>query len=283
VIWRYKSQTSTAKLRSLLAQQKWEEANRYTSHIILFVVGRKVRRNIAFPDKWNRVIRKLFLKPIFQLIHFPITSTDLMNRLTLYVGSFTFELDELDRFPCDILHEIDQLWTTYSNGHFGFSVQMSIYEEIKQKNSLPLPFSSNVNISSEFIPITSVDYSLISIKDTNILSLIEKLQWSEYNPDTDSCRGFRYSNKFQYNLKAPKGHLPFLFNYDQDVDFLPYMNYLNMPNMVTLWNRYNLKAPKGHLPFLFNYDQDVDFLPYMNYLNMPNMVTLWNRLKNCKY
>lgn len=237
LIWDYQRQTSTEKLRSLLAQQKWEEANRYTSHIILFVVSRKVHGSIAFPDKWNRVIRQFLLKPIFQLIHFPMTSSDVMRRLTFYVCSSTFELNELDRFPYDILNEIDQLWTRYSNSHFGFSVQMSIYEEIKQRNSLPSSFSLNVNVSKEFISTTSVNYSLISIKDTNILSLIERLQWSEYNPDTDACPGFRYSNKFQYNLNAPKGHLPFLFNYEQDIDFLPYMNYLNMPNMVSIWNR----------------------------------------------
>ena len=31
-------------------------------------------------------------------------------------------------FPCDNLKIIDQLWIEYSQGHFGFSVQQSIYE-----------------------------------------------------------------------------------------------------------------------------------------------------------
>ncbi|TVQ22136.1 MAG: hypothetical protein EA367_04700 [Leptolyngbya sp. DLM2.Bin15] len=36
-------------------------------------------------------------------------------------------VEQLRGFPCTDLRTIDQLWTTYSQGHFGFSVQQSLY------------------------------------------------------------------------------------------------------------------------------------------------------------
>ncbi|WP_414527672.1 GUN4 domain-containing protein [Nodularia chucula] len=35
-----------------------------------------------------------------------------------------------DKFPCEDLRTIDQLWLKYSNGHFGFSVQQRIYQSL---------------------------------------------------------------------------------------------------------------------------------------------------------
>ena len=38
--------------------------------------------------------------------------------------------EDIDRFPCENLRTIDQLWVKYSNGLFGFSVQKRIYESL---------------------------------------------------------------------------------------------------------------------------------------------------------
>lgn len=32
--------------------------------------------------------------------------------------------EDFESFPCDVLQEIDKLWTKHSNNHFGFSVQI---------------------------------------------------------------------------------------------------------------------------------------------------------------
>jgi hypothetical protein len=37
-------------------------------------------------------------------------------------------LGEIDRFPCEDLEMLDRLWTKFSDGRFGFSVQKQIYE-----------------------------------------------------------------------------------------------------------------------------------------------------------
>ena len=38
--------------------------------------------------------------------------------------------DEIKQFPCNDLRVIDQLWSKYSNGRFGFSTQLRIYQEL---------------------------------------------------------------------------------------------------------------------------------------------------------
>lgn len=37
---------------------------------------------------------------------------------------------ELETFPCEDLHTLDQLWVHYSEGHFGFSVQNRIWQSV---------------------------------------------------------------------------------------------------------------------------------------------------------
>ena len=36
--------------------------------------------------------------------------------------------EEIQKFPCNSLHVIDNLWVKYSQGRFGFSVQLNIYK-----------------------------------------------------------------------------------------------------------------------------------------------------------
>jgi hypothetical protein len=38
--------------------------------------------------------------------------------------------DDIDKFPCEDLRIINQLWLKFSGGHFGFSVQKEIYESL---------------------------------------------------------------------------------------------------------------------------------------------------------
>jgi serine/threonine protein kinase len=38
--------------------------------------------------------------------------------------------EHIEKFPCEDLRTIDQLWVKYSNGHFGFSMQKCIYQSL---------------------------------------------------------------------------------------------------------------------------------------------------------
>ncbi|MEG4329785.1 serine/threonine-protein kinase [Microcoleus sp. herbarium5] len=45
-------------------------------------------------------------------------------------GKGWLNIESIEKFPCEDLRTIDQLWVKYSNGHFGFSVQKSIYQSL---------------------------------------------------------------------------------------------------------------------------------------------------------
>lgn len=42
-------------------------------------------------------------------------------------------IESINKFPCHALYTIDQLWLKYSNGHFGYSVQKRIWENVGGK------------------------------------------------------------------------------------------------------------------------------------------------------
>ena len=82
--------------------------------------------------------------------------------------------EDIDRFPCEDLRTIDQLWVKYSNGRFGFSVQKRIYESLGG--------------SREF--------------DKIILEAFgDWLGWRVNNKEL-------YYNELKFNTKAPWAHLP---------------------------------------------------------------------------
>jgi hypothetical protein len=91
--------------------------------------------------------------------------------------------EDIDSFPCEDLHTIDQLWVKYSNGRFGFSVQKRIYQSLGGTRSYD---------NSEVWEVFS-----------------DQVGWR------DNQMGWRLEGSWLYykdlkfnNLTAPKGHLP---------------------------------------------------------------------------
>lgn len=234
LLYQYNSYTSMNKLRNLLEQQKWKEANIQTSSILLFTIARSQRGHVALPPAWNRVIDK-FRRAIFKPIGLYGISGTIHHSLKLRT-SYTIHVEDIDQFSCSILHEIDNLWLKSSKGHFGFSVQMEIYKSCLQEIN-PLT-NFNTNDDREFIKYPeNITYSPRECPDS-IRLLIEKLQWS-YLYSGHYFPSFRYIHEFEYNLQAPKGHLPFLFNYSGE-DFFYDENCLRIWDMVRLWNRFKI-------------------------------------------
>ena len=82
-----------------------------------------------------------------------------------------FTRGELLNFPCDELRAIDSLWVSYSQGHFGFSVQKKIYEACGAKldgkypgNKIWKKFCDKVGWrrESKWLPIGDLNPSLSS-------------------------------------------------------------------------------------------------------------------------
>ena len=121
VFW-YKQGTSTNKLRILLATRNWKAANNETERLITLNTARIVRGEIAVQ------------KPILEVLTTFGVKSRLQSKLKL-TYSHHLTKEEINQIPCDVLHKIDQLWVKYSNGHFGFSIQLDILEECKKADS----------------------------------------------------------------------------------------------------------------------------------------------------
>jgi eukaryotic-like serine/threonine-protein kinase len=133
------------KLRDLLVAGKWEEANEETGTVIVNVVSME-QKGWVYKSLGN------------------ITTNDFNNSLKL-----------LEKFPCEDLSTIDQLWVKYSNGRFGFSVQKRIYQSLGGTSEC----------------------------DNEV--------WERFG----DCVGWRRNNKWQgayryftFSEKAPEAHLP---------------------------------------------------------------------------
>lgn len=92
---------SYTRLRDLLAEGKWREADEETGRVMLSVASLAVERKVQAGEyKDGRV-------PDYSRI-----------------------IGMADYFPCADLSTIDRLWLKYSNGRFGFSVQKRIISEL---------------------------------------------------------------------------------------------------------------------------------------------------------
>ncbi len=87
--------------------------------------------------------------------------------------------EDMENFPCQDLRTIDALWIKYSNGHFGFSVQQRIWQEVGGK----------VDKATENLLGDRVGWRV-------------KSNWLPYDYDW-----LGYSN-MTFSLNAPQGHLP---------------------------------------------------------------------------
>jgi hypothetical protein len=97
--------------------------------------------------------------------------------------------EDFRKFPCQDLHNIDNLWVKYSRGKFGFSIQRAIWESCKK---------SNYFVSSP---------------------IYHEKEWSKFGEtvgwktkrwlDSFSLGSGWYSYKdYNFSETAPKGHLP---------------------------------------------------------------------------
>ena len=88
--------------------------------------------------------------------------------------------DEINTLPCDELLTIDQLWKEYSNGHFGFSIQLQI---MSKYGELPERYDWD-----------------------NYVIFAEELGWHQKDGTT---RGHWLNyDEISFNLDSPIGHLP---------------------------------------------------------------------------
>lgn len=126
------------QLYHFLEAGEWERSDRETGRIVL-----QIAQHLRSPNS--------------------VTQSNTKSSIA-YLGE-----EDWHQFPCEDLHILDRLWTDYSNGHFGFSVQSQIWKEVNG------------------------DYS----------SFAEVVGWSM----GDSVSWYAYCD-LNFDLSAPEGHLP---------------------------------------------------------------------------
>jgi hypothetical protein len=89
-------------------------------------------------------------------------------------------VEDVERFPCEDLRTIDQLWVKYSDGKFGFSIQKQIWQEC----------GSPKNYNKEY-------------------KFRERIGWCVKN---NKNKWITYPNDVTYDISALKGHLPFWYS-----------------------------------------------------------------------
>ena len=88
----------------------------------------------------------------------------------------SFRAEDSQNFPCQDLRDIDALWTKYSDGRFGFSVQRSIWQ------------SSEVN--------------------RDIIKFMSRVGWTRLETDTNGNKKILFVPVTDFSLNAPEGQLP---------------------------------------------------------------------------
>jgi GUN4-like/CHAT domain len=101
----------------------------------------------------------------------------------------SLKAEDYQKFPCEDLRTIDSFWTKYSNHHFGFSVQRSIWE------------SSEVN--------------------ARLGKFMIRVGWGE---EKENGRVIVFVPVTNFSLSAPKGQLPWVVNWQGSGDREAYMS-----------------------------------------------------------
>lgn len=101
----------------------------------------------------------------------------------------SLKAEDYQKFPCEDLRTIDSLWTKYSNHHFGFNVQRSIWE------------SSEVN--------------------GHLGKFMIRVGWGD---EKENGRVIVFYPVTNFSLSAPKGQLPWVVNWQGSGDREAYMS-----------------------------------------------------------
>lgn len=117
----------------------------------------------------------------------------LMQRAVGQEGKRWLQIEDIQCFPCGDLYTINELWEKYSQGHFGFSVQKQIWQEVGGKSNLS-------------------DYELYQV----YIQFTNRVGWRVDGKFLSQVDIAFTGKSVNYSQNAPKGHLPFDYNFIGD-------------------------------------------------------------------
>lgn len=141
---------------------------------------KELQNNLELKDK-DAEILFFYAKLNFELKAKNWQAADGITK-TLFLKSANIERSHLDevtdfqKIPCKDIRKIDKLWTDYSGGEFGCSVQRDIWQKVNER----------------------------------LYDFLVEVQWGYKEYKEDGSYIFVYTT-FKYDINAPKGHLPAFF------------------------------------------------------------------------
>lgn len=208
-VWNYYNETTTKRLSNLLAAKKWKQANEETERLLRLISARFVYKRLALQSIYEleQFCRSIGLRFVSNFLIYKWTATYSISLLP----------EDIRKFPCSSLKAIDQLWTQYSGGHFGFSVQSRIYEECKIKNERTIKKIKEIQAEAcpEYLP------CVLSIE---IIMAYTQFKWSYFKNINDAPLPPQYFHEIHdmeninYSLNAPQGCLPVLGYHSNMID-----------------------------------------------------------------
>ncbi|WP_055073862.1 GUN4 domain-containing protein [Pseudanabaena sp. 'Roaring Creek'] len=138
-------------------------------------------------------------------------------------------IPKIKAFSKEELEEIDRLWVEHSNGHFGFSVQWQVYQELLDE----LRLENELREDNELPDINFDDIDFDNLSDKELREKIEEIEEKKRTPIQKKYRvrgrwssmaalaillgwlsngasEWRFDRETMYTIDSPKGHLPTL-------------------------------------------------------------------------
>ncbi|MGI2907480.1 GUN4 domain-containing protein [Tolypothrix sp. VBCCA 56010] len=185
------AQPSTSNFRSLFAKIA-QAKNKLLAGSAIFLIG--LAGFQIYEQKFSNP-RYTQLESLLSQQRWQDADVETAQRMWEVAGKWnerSLKAEDYQKFPCEDLRTIDSLWTKYSNHHFGFSVQRSIWE------------SSEVN--------------------GRLGKFMIRVGWGEEKENGKNGRVPVFVFVTNFSLSAPKGQLPWVVNWQGSGDREAYMS-----------------------------------------------------------
>lgn len=130
----YISQQAVAFGYKALAPSNWQEVPDLTVANLYWYFKNKKNKQEAILSKLSltgyKKLQELLVAGEWKKAN--EETTMIMLKIAARSEQGYFEVKNIEKFPNQDLHTIDQLWVAYSNGRFGFSIQKCIWQKVRE-------------------------------------------------------------------------------------------------------------------------------------------------------
>lgn len=137
--------------------------------------------------------------------------------------------EDILNLSCQNLREIDQLWSQYSNGKFGYTAQKKIWKK------------HGINLDSTFTTVRASPYVFVEEISKGFPSEVGWLGSLTSDPESVhhvKTSSIKYFRQLDFSLKASEGHLPTHIRFI-DMEYNAHNGYSRLKNPAYFYNSYD--------------------------------------------